>query len=157
MTDFKKITLLLNSLSSNLMTTINAETRHTVYIYPARLSGTERGIDNTVAGLRHRERERDRARMKMMQEEEEDGGRNKVVMGKIKDSILLRLAAFNPSVSFNSAHASFIEDRLQQVFSSFNTPTHPPYPLVSLSLSLCSSPSLIMCFFCFWVFEIIFN
>lgn len=59
MTDFNKITLLLNSLSSNLMTTINAETRHTMNIYPARFSGTERGIDNTVAGLRHRERERE--------------------------------------------------------------------------------------------------
>nr|KYP59870.1 Histone H1 [Cajanus cajan] len=48
-------------------------------------------------------------------------------MEKLKNSVLFRLKALNPSASINSTHASFIQDRLQHVFKSFHTPTHPPY------------------------------
>ncbi|KAK7344942.1 hypothetical protein VNO77_15212 [Canavalia gladiata] len=59
----------------------------------------------------------------------EDQKRN-LAISRFKDSILFRLRAFNPSFSINSAHSSFIHQRLQHLFHSFKTPTHPPYALM---------------------------
>ncbi|KAI4357648.1 hypothetical protein L6164_001583 [Bauhinia variegata] len=52
------------------------------------------------------------------------------VMGKLRDSLLSELAASNPSISVNSDYGSHIQRRLQELFSSFNTPSHPPYALM---------------------------
>jgi hypothetical protein len=62
--------------------------------------------------------------------------RNKVVREKLKKSLLFRMVAINPNSSstINSPNiSSFIDSRLQQIFKSFNTPTHAPYALVSNS------------------------
>ncbi|XP_004513206.1 uncharacterized protein [Cicer arietinum] len=56
--------------------------------------------------------------------------RNKVLMEQLKQSLLLRLQALNPSSHsiIKSPHvSSFIDNHLPQVFKSFHTPTHPPY------------------------------
>ncbi|KAL2326035.1 hypothetical protein Fmac_025093 [Flemingia macrophylla] len=57
----------------------------------------------------------------------EEDRKRKLVMEKLKNSVLFRLKALNPSASINSTHASCIEDRLQHLFKSVRTPTHPPY------------------------------
>ncbi|XP_045797540.1 histone H1-like [Trifolium pratense] len=64
----------------------------------------------------------------MMQDE-----RNKVVMEKLKKSLLFRMVAINPnssSIINSSIVSSFIDNRFPQVFKSFDAPTHPPYELM---------------------------
>jgi len=63
---------------------------------------------------------------------------NDSAMSQLRDSLLSQL---NPSLTPSTLtdRSSFIQSRLQQLFHSFRTPTHPPYALVctpSLSFSL---------------------
>ncbi|KAL2326036.1 hypothetical protein Fmac_025094 [Flemingia macrophylla] len=57
----------------------------------------------------------------------EEDHKLKLVMEKLKNSMLFRLKALNLSASINSAHASYIGDSLQHLFKSIHTPTHPRY------------------------------
>jgi len=66
----------------------------------------------------------------------EEKSKEELVRKKLKNSVLCRLGAQNPSISINSHHASFVEDRIQQVFKSFHTPNHPPYAVVCSILFL---------------------
>ncbi|WJX84925.1 hypothetical protein P8452_67447 [Trifolium repens] len=50
-----------------------------------------------------------------------------MVMEKLKQSLLLRLAELNSPSTSSPNVSSVIHNRLQHVFKSFHTPTHPPY------------------------------
>jgi len=79
----------------------------------------------------------------------EENSKDALVIEKMKNSLLFRLRAQNPSNTINVLHASFIEDRLQHVFKSFHTPTHPPYAIVcSLLYSSSNLSSFFYFFFC---------
>ncbi|GLT94445.1 hypothetical protein SLE2022_121850 [Rubroshorea leprosula] len=56
-----------------------------------------------------------------------DDWRRRRVMRNLKDAIVKDLAASNPSTPITHDLHSYVEQRLQQVFPTFDTPTHPPY------------------------------
>jgi hypothetical protein len=72
--------------------------------------------------------------------------RNNRVMSQLRDSLLSQLTELHPTLppSVLTRRSSFIQSRLQHLFHSFHTPTHPPYALVSISLYLSLSLSSII-------------
>lgn len=57
---------------------------------------------------------------------------NDSAMSQLRDSLLSQLTQLNPSLTPSTLtdRSSFIQSRLQQLFHSFRTPTHPPYALM---------------------------
>ncbi|CAJ2650246.1 unnamed protein product [Trifolium pratense] len=58
--------------------------------------------------------------------------RNNRVMTQLRDSLLSQLTELHPTLppSVLTRRSSFIQSRLQNLFHSFHTPTHPPYALM---------------------------
>ncbi|WJX44475.1 hypothetical protein P8452_31444 [Trifolium repens] len=58
--------------------------------------------------------------------------RNNRVMSQLRDSLLSQLTELHPTLppSVLTRRSSFIQSRLQHLFHSFHTPTHPPYALM---------------------------
>jgi len=54
---------------------------------------------------------------------------NNSAMSQLRDSLLTQLNPSLPSSTLTD-RSSFIQSRLQELFHSFRTPTHPPYALV---------------------------
>lgn len=57
---------------------------------------------------------------------------NNSAMSQLRDSLLSQLTQLNPSLTPSTItdRSSFIQSRLQELFHSFRTPTHPPYALM---------------------------
>lgn len=58
--------------------------------------------------------------------------RHKHIMGKLKDSVFTNIVGSNhPSGTLTQEAKAYIENKLRGMFQTFDTPTHPPYALVS--------------------------
>ncbi|RDX71623.1 hypothetical protein CR513_49001, partial [Mucuna pruriens] len=65
---------------------------------------------------------------------DDEDSRTARVLVHLKDSFISQLTKLDPSVSILPHHSFLIQCRLQQLFRSFHTPTHPAY-----SLMICSA------------------